>query len=582
MKKLLAALSVSFTFLATPAMAADGSPQARTAAQKGLRFLTTAASAWQKQNNCYGCHVQAVTIEALSVGRHHQYAISAKDLEVLRASLGMLGSGAAVSYPATSHAFAASAAARYDAYVDAKERDHLIEYARKLMGWQDEDGSVRPDHEGRPVTAGRIQATYQAMAAWRQAFSRTADDAWLAPLRRAESYVQARAATYTKDTDLQDTAYALMALRAAGAGKAEAQAGKLVKLLLGRQAQDGSWDGQAFFTGQALYALRMAGLGDGDPAVARGTRWLVARQQEDGGWGAAGSGKAEAMWGVLGLVSVDVLNVGIAGIEDGAHVGDSHHLVVEAADNNGGAVAKVELYLDDVLVKTAKGGTLAHDWDTRTLGEGRHLIDAIAYNGKGGESRRRIEVYAGNVFFTQLATRFVNGEGTQITARNIAPAGRTGDVRVEVLAPDGKKAIWDTAEKSRPGSVSFLLASDKAKRGRYTARMSFRAPDGAVLQKEEIVFFHDTQEAQKAQYAEVQGSLSVRGGGAANTKVDLVDDSGRVVQSTVTTEDGNWRFKNVDQGKYKVRVRKEGFKDMEQEIAAEKSRESAAAPMALH
>ena len=31
------------------------------------------------------------------------------------------------------------------------------------------------------------------------------------------------------------------------------------------------------------------------------------------------------------------------------------------------------------------------------------------------------------------------------------------------------------------------------------------------------------------------------------------------VQSTVSTEQGNYRFKNVDTGKYKVRVRKDGY-----------------------
>src|SRR5688500_7931346 len=33
----------------------------RRAAQSGLNFLVEQTLAWQRQHNCYGCHVQAVT-----------------------------------------------------------------------------------------------------------------------------------------------------------------------------------------------------------------------------------------------------------------------------------------------------------------------------------------------------------------------------------------------------------------------------------------------------------------------------------------------------------------------------------------
>ena len=41
-----------------------------------------------------------------------------------------------------------------------------------------------------------------------------------------------------------------------------------------------------------------------------------------------------------------------------------------------------------------------------------------------------------------------------------------------------------------------------------------------------------------------------------------------VVQSTVTTEQGNYRFKTVEKGKYRVRAKKEGFRDLEQPVDA--------------
>ncbi|MFL5355662.1 carboxypeptidase-like regulatory domain-containing protein, partial [Archangium sp.] len=75
---------------------------------------------------------------------------------------------------------------------------------------------------------------------------------------------------------------------------------------------------------------------------------------------------------------------------------------------------------------------------------------------------------------------------------------------------------------------------------------------------------------QRQKYAEVEGSLGLASGAAqsANTLVELVDDKGNVVQSTRTTEQGNYRFKNVDKGNYRVRAKKEGFRDLEQDVSA--------------
>ena len=52
-----------------------GNEAARRGAQRGLEFVAREAIAWQGQHQCYGCHVQAVTFEALTVGRQHQYDV---------------------------------------------------------------------------------------------------------------------------------------------------------------------------------------------------------------------------------------------------------------------------------------------------------------------------------------------------------------------------------------------------------------------------------------------------------------------------------------------------------------------------
>ena len=80
---------------------------------------------------------------------------------------------------------------------------------------------------------------------------------------------------------------------------------------------------------------------------------------------------------------------------------------------------------------------------------------------------------------------------------------------------------------------------------------------------------HDTLDKQQASFGEIEGALSLNGAAAAaNTRIELVDGQGRVVQSTVTTGEGNDRFRNVDRGKYKVRVTKGGFTSAEAPAAA--------------
>ena len=57
-----------------------GDPKVRASAQKGLTFLETSASAWASGHACYGCHVHAVTVEALSVGAANGYDVNEQTL----------------------------------------------------------------------------------------------------------------------------------------------------------------------------------------------------------------------------------------------------------------------------------------------------------------------------------------------------------------------------------------------------------------------------------------------------------------------------------------------------------------------
>lgn len=584
---------------AAPAMA-EGNPAARAGAQKGLGFVAREAKSWQDQHQCYGCHVQAVTLEALSIGKHNQYDIPKRDLEAMIAGLttingGQRGrSGLSVGGDPnhlieTSKEFGGAAFARYDALAGPELRDDLLAVAADLTKYQDKDGSLRTSDRRFPVEIGEMQATTQAMAAWRQAFERTADEKWLAPMRKAEGYLQGRARALAADpaASIVDLNYAAIGLISAGAQGGEATVRAIADRLRKVQGEDGGFafnareTPTAFATGQTLYALRLMGASDHDAAVARGTRWLLAHQGEDGGWSHEGRSKAEAMWAVLGLVSVDVLSLSVSGVADGQHARGKVHLGVTAADNAGRGVAEVQIAIDDVIVQRACGGEAKYTLDADALEPGPHLVDVTAQNARGQVSRRRVEIYTGAHYLTALGTRFDDG-GTLISFRDVAPADVRGDVLLRVYATRDQggqrvrgEEVFRARKASAEGAMSFFWNGQReggkpaAPGGRYVAEVAFIDPANKLVQRAEVPFVHDTLEKQQQAFGEIEGALSVDGAmPLANTRVDLVDDHGNVVQSAVTTGEGNYRFRNVDKGSYKVRVNKRGFEAAEAPVTA--------------
>lgn len=587
------------------AAAARGNPQARQTAQRGLEYLAHASEAWTLEHKCFGCHVQAVTLEALTVGKHHQYNIASKDLDAMVQALLL---GVTAGGRITGVAFEGQAWARYDQWVDGQHTNQLLQYARELIGFQQPDGSVLDDDARLPVTGGTMHTTYQAMQTWRQAYARTADDQWLTPIRKAEKYLAHQSAQWTAKSDvyIQNVNFALLGLVAAGVGPSEESSLRLQKLLLARQYQDGGWGlekdkSDALATGQTLYALKLAGHSDTESAIARGTSWLMQHQGQDGAWrtvrsGQGGAEKGEGMWAVLGLVSTDVMSVAVSGIMDGQHVTDTMNLTVEARDNQAGGVNKVELLVDDLPLKGECGAKLSHVWNTRGLTEGKHIVDVVATNTQGQESRRRFEVYAGNVLLTEVGTRFDEArQATEVTVRNIAPTKEAaGRVELAVYAVEGNdnkpgKKIYASEHQGTPGAMTFTwngagTDGKEQPRGRYLAELVLRDAKGSVVQKKSTLFFHDSESVQREKFGEVEGKLSLKGGAgiAANSMVELVDDKGNVVQQVQSTEQGNFRFKNVSAGKYKVRASKTGWAAQEAPVTAAPKSAPAKADFAFH
>jgi hypothetical protein len=581
---------------ATPLAEREASnPRARAAAQRGLTFLARETQAWQAEHRCFGCHVHAVTLEAFVVGRHNQYELPERDLKAVLGGMLDVPGGAhrpgGFSYAdnslwAPAKAFGGAALAHYDQWIDSGLRNDLVKAAEELLRFQRPDGSIELDWVNPPVGAGVIQGTYQAAQTWQQVYARTADSRWLLPLQHAESFLHAAALAQlaTPGATIQDLNYALMGLGAAGAGSSDDTVRKLAALLVTRQHPDGGWGlaeadaSGAFATGQTLYALRVAGMTDRDAPLARGTAWLIARQAEDGGWSHTGSGKAEAMWGVLGLVSVDVLSVASTGLQDGAHVIDHQPIGIEAHSNDPAAgVTKVELMIDDVRVRSACAATMAYTWDTASAEPGKHVVDLLATNAKGQTSRRRLEVYAGAVYLTQIGVRS-SEQGTEVSLRDLATDG-AGSVELQIRSADGARVIATVSRPSQPGAMSLAWdgttpGGARAPEGKYVARLALRA-GGAVIQTEDVPFVRGSEATQRANYAEVGGQLALPdGAAAANAAVELVDDNDRVVQQVRSTKSGQYRFKGVDAGQYKVRVRKQGFDKLEAPVSAVKSREA--------
>ncbi|MFL5354645.1 Ig-like domain-containing protein, partial [Archangium sp.] len=492
-----------------------GDPKVREAAHKGLSYLSRASAQWTAEHQCFGCHVQAVTLEALTAGKHHQYDVAPKDIDAMIKALKL---GVTAGGHVTGAAFEGSAWARYDRWVDSKYTDDLLRYAKELVSLQAQDGSLPDDDARRPVTGGTMQTTFQAAQTWRQAHARTADAKWLAPLRKAESFLTATSAKWQRsaaDVYLQDLDFALLGLNAAGVGRTEPGSLRLQRMLLERQNQDGGWGlekgkSDAFATGQAMYALKLSGYSDSDAPISRAMGYLVKRQDKSGAWktyasGQGGAEKAETMWAVLGLVTVDVASIAVNGLMDGQHVADTMNLQVEATDNQSGGIARLELLVDDLPVHTACGGKLAYAWRTAGLNEGKHVLDLVATNAKGQTSRRRFEVFAGNVFMTQVGANFdESSQRSLVTLRDLSAPGAGGSIELEVwdVAEGGeakpKSKVFSVSRKAEGGAVELAWegkgSDGKVRpRGRYQARLAYKDAGGKVLQTESVLFFHDSE-----------------------------------------------------------------------------------------
>lgn len=574
-----------------------GDARSRAAAQRGLDFLARDTVDWQRQHGCYGCHVQAVTLEAMVVGQRHHYRVQPTELaEVLRGMTELPGGAhGPVGFSVgdseshlydSSQSFGGAALASYDQFGGSTLSHELLATAERLLPFQEEHGGQRASEGRLPIGAGALQATMQAAQTWRQAYARTADDRWLVPIAKAEAYLRGEAERLQGEptANLQHVNYALLGLHAAGAHANDGALAGLRRSLLQRQNPDGGWGfapeepSNPFATGQTLFVLKRLGADDGEPVVAKGMAWLIDRQGEDGSWSADGFRRGEAMWGVLGLVSVDVVSLSISGLEDGHHVAQALTLQGDAVANGNRNIESLELRVDDVPVARAcKDSTLSFRVDPNLLPPGRHHVDLVAINAANEQSRARIEFFTGDHFLTQEASHFDAG-ATHLSWRNVAPADVRGSVKIAIHEQVERNGQWTAGAvvfshvlAAEPGPMRYTWSGPAhgAPGRRYAAHMTFVDERGRTRHELTLPFVHDTPEWQRQNLAAVEGELQLMDGeSAANAEVELVDDQGRVIQKAKTTRSGRYRFKNVDAGQYEVRVKRQGFKEEKARIQA--------------
>jgi squalene-hopene/tetraprenyl-beta-curcumene cyclase len=145
---------------------------------------------------------------------------------------------------------------------------------------------------------------------------------------------------------------------------------------------------------------------------------------------------------------------------------------------------------------------------------------------------------------------------------------------------EGATAVWTHTQPAAQGPLQLTwngrdTAGAAQPTGRYVAAITLLDPAGRPQHSLELPFVHEDTAARDARYGQVTGQLQAEGAqAAANAEVELVDASGRVVQRTMSNEAGNWRFRDVDQGQYRVRVRRAGFRAAEMPVSAAPARAS--------
>jgi outer membrane protein OmpA-like peptidoglycan-associated protein len=308
---------------------------ARFAAQHGIEWLQPAALEWQKQNQCFGCHVQAQAAMGLALATRNGYLVSHAALQeltdymrllqdtdgsesnmllldnqsVMTAELAAKSSHTPADQPITATQFAAMSFAYLDQMADSKPDRTLLKFADWLAGKQQSTGELIPDLDRAPISQGSFMTTANAAVAFLQAFAETGDARYQAAAGKAVDFIST-----AKPATTQDEVFTILALSRYGNPQQQTTASGLIARLKTEQGTTGGWGessgssgANAFATGQVLYAFKEAGVDTRSPEFLRGVKYLLGTQEDTGAWPGQNTASSQpsefapTMWAVIGL-----------------------------------------------------------------------------------------------------------------------------------------------------------------------------------------------------------------------------------------------------------------------------------------
>ena len=301
-----------------------GSP--RYAAQRGIEWMQATSVAWQKTNNCFGCHMQAQVVMGLAVAKQNGYIVddqASRDMiEFIKTqqqpdgSYGRDGEG--------STAFAGMGLAHWDDIEGIKQDPNLRKAADFLLTKQQASGELPyMDDEGArrlglfdrlgslSVLQGPLMPTGNSLTTFQRAYEETTDSRYKAAAKRALAWIAAASPVTT-----QDKVFKIMALSRFGGGAYNSVVQRTVERVIAEQTPSGGWpagipgltDANPFSTGQVLYAFKQAGVSIKSSPFIKGVKYLLTTQRDDGSWksdqsamNTMGAPYAPSMWATIGL-----------------------------------------------------------------------------------------------------------------------------------------------------------------------------------------------------------------------------------------------------------------------------------------
>jgi outer membrane protein OmpA-like peptidoglycan-associated protein len=308
---------------------------ARFAAQRGIEWLQPAAVEWQRNNQCFGCHVQAQATMGLAVATRNGYLVSRAAVQELTDYMRMLqdadgsesgmllvdnqsvmtaqpagkGSHTPADQPVMATLFAAMSFAYLDQMADNKRDPTLLKFADWLAAKQQPTGEVIPDLDEAPICQGSFMTTANAAIAFMQAFAESGDSRYRAAGVKAVDFIAAG-----KPATTQDEVFSILVLSHFGSPQQQALVNGLIARLKAEQHATGGWSEShgspgpnAFATGQVLYAFKESGVDTRSAEFMRGVKYLLHTQQDTGAWPVQNSTTARpsefapTMWAVIGL-----------------------------------------------------------------------------------------------------------------------------------------------------------------------------------------------------------------------------------------------------------------------------------------